>query len=254
MEKANKKIEKLNIQHQKEASVYDQARAWKDIAPITEISVKDMKLSKNKTLMLDLAVGTGRVSEYFKNKVKVIVGLDISEDMIKVAQEKKRIDVGIIAPAEKTPFPDNTFDLIYCRSALHYMDQKKAIKEWIRVARSDAWIIISDVSFDSDTINCWYEKVLKCLMPEMNLVYHKKIVNYFKKNSQNKTDYRTFMVRGSLNDVFKRKHINKKRTRKIKKMFETAPEAIKKEMNISKVGKDYEFDFGVTITRCNIKK
>lgn len=122
---SSEKIKQLNVQHHKEANVYDKARAWSDLEPITAKSVRDIKLYKDRTVMLDIAAGTGRVSEYFKPKVKTVVGLDISPDMIQVAQAENRIDVGVIAPGEKTPFLDNSFDLIYCRSAMHYMDQKK---------------------------------------------------------------------------------------------------------------------------------
>ena len=248
------KIKKLNIQHHKEAVVYDKARAWNDLEPLTEKSVQNIKLYKDKTIMLDVATGTGRVAEYFKDKIKTVVGLDISSDMIEVAQAEHRIDVGAIAPGEKTPFIDSSFDLIYCRSAMHYMDQKKAVKEWIRVARDGAHIIVADASFDNDIVNRWYEKMLQCVLPQMQLVYHKKVIGMFNALGQKNTDYTIFMVRGSLNDVLTRKHTPLNRVLAVKKMFASAPKVVKETMDIQKVGDDFEFKFGWTITRCKVKK
>lgn len=248
------KIKQLNVQHHKEATVYDKARAWSDLEPITAKSVRDIKLSKDKTVMLDVAAGTGRVSEYFKHKVKTVVGLDISPDMIQVAQTENRIDVGVIAPGEETPFLDNSFDLIYCRSAMHYMDQKKAVKEWVRVTRDGGHVIVADASFDNEVVNKWYEKMLQCILPQMKLVYHKKVMGMFNALGQKNTSHETFMVHGSLNDVLTRKHTPPKRVKAVKKMYEDAPAVVKDIMSIHKVGDDFEFKFGWTITRCKIEK
>lgn len=251
---SGKKIKQLNVQHHKEATVYDKARAWSDLEPITATSVKNIKLYKDKTVMLDVAAGTGRVSEYFKGKVKTVVGLDISSDMIQVAQAENRIDVGVIAPGEETPFLDNSFDLIYCRSAMHYMDQKKAVKEWVRVARDGGHVIVADASFDNEVVNKWYEKMLQCILPQMRLVYHKKVISMFNALGQKNTSHETFMVRGSLNDVLTRKHTPPKRVQAVRKMYENAPAVVKKIMNIHKVGDDFEFKFGWTITHCEVEK
>ena len=250
----SKKIKSLNVQHKKEASVYDRARAWNDIAPITAESVKDITLDKNKTIMLDLATGTGRVAEYFKNKVKTVVGLDISRDMMGVALSEQRIDIGVISSAEDLPFLDNTFDLLYCRSALHYMDYQKAIKEWVRVTRSRGWIIVSDISFESDTINKWYDRMLKLILPEFAVVSHKKIQKTFYDLGQKSTDYKIHMVGGSINDALTRKKTPASRVKKVKEMFASAPPLVKKELEIKKVGSDYEFNYGFAITRCRAQK
>lgn len=250
----SKKIKSLNVQHKKEASVYDQARAWNDVAPITAESVKDIVLDKNKTIMLDLATGTGRVAEYFKNKVKAVVGLDISRDMMGVALLEQRIDVGVISSAEDLPFLDNTFDLLYCRSAFHYMNCRKAIKEWVRVTRGGGCIIVSDISFENEIINKWYDRMLKLILPEFAVIPHKKIIKTFHDLGQNSTDYRIHMVSGSIDDALARKKTPAPRVKEVKEMFVNAPPLIKQELDIKKVSNDYEFNYGLAITRCHVQK
>ena len=250
----SKKIKRLNIQHRKEASVYDKARAWNDIAPITGESVKNIKLNKNKTIMLDLATGTGRVAEYFKDKVKVVVGLDISRDMMGVALSEQRIDVGVTASAEDLPFLDNTFDLLYCRSALHYMNYQKALKEWIRVTKDGGWIIVSDISFENDAINRWYDKMLKLILPEFAVISHIKIIKTFHSLGQRSIDYKIHVVSGSVDDALTRKKTPTSMVKKVKEMFANASPSLKKELDIKRVNNDYEFNFGLAITRCRVRK
>ncbi|OHA00620.1 MAG: hypothetical protein A3C11_01815 [Candidatus Sungbacteria bacterium RIFCSPHIGHO2_02_FULL_49_12] len=248
------KIKKLNIQHEKEASVYDQARAWNDVAPLTHESIKDISINWKEAAVLDVASGTGRVAEYFRNKARLVIGVDISSDMLGVAVAEKRLDMAVVASGEKLPFLANSFDLLYCRSALHYMDIRKALTEWVRVTKDGGWIIISDVSFEDTEVNQWYAKMLKIILKEMVLVPHQKIIRTFHALGQKRCDYKIHMVRGSLNDVLRRKHTSRRHADAVRRMLETAPEKVRQALKITKAGDDYEFDFGMTITRCNIIK
>jgi len=252
--KKHTKYERLNVQHRKEAAVYDRARAWTDIAPLTAESVKDLNFSPKKTAVLDIAAGTGRVSEYFRDKAKFVIGYDLSPDMLGVAQAEKRIDFGVVGPGERLPFLDDSFDLVYCRSALHYMNVPKALEEWVRVTRDGGTIVIGDVSFEDEALNRWYHRMLVCLYSEFRLVRHQWIMKILKKLGQRKTDYAIHMVRGSVDDVARRKQIGPRRTARLKKMFETAPIHVRKGLHIEKAGSDYQFDFGWAITRCHVKK
>lgn len=249
-----KKEERLNIQHEKEASVYDKARAWSDLEPITAESVKDIPLDPKTTLMLDVACGTGRVATYFKDKVETVIGADISVDMLKVAQEESRIDLGVIASGEELPFLDTTFDLLYSRSALHYMDVEKALREWVRVTKNDGWVINSDVSYEREELNDWYRPVLKAIFEDWDLVPHQKIIKSFQAMEQEDIDVTVHMIQGSLNDILERKHVSTERTQAVRKLFSDTPEYIKKELRIENKNGDYLFDFGLAVVRCHVKK
>src|SRR3989344_5628855 len=254
MKKISKKIQSLNVQHKKEASRYDQAKAWKDITSLTSVSVADIKWNWREKNVLDVATGTGRVAEYFKKKSRLVVGADISLDMLKIAQQERRLDVGVLAQAEKLPFLDSSFDLLYCRSALHYMDVPRALREWVRVVKDGGWIIVSDVSFDDESTNRWYARMLKVMLREMTLVPHQTIIRTLKGIGQERCNYTIHMVRGSLNDVLRRKHVGVQRADRIRHMLDTAPKSIKDVLKVSREGSDYVFNYGLTITRCHVRK
>ncbi len=234
--------------------MYDRARVWSDLEPITAESVKDIRLDPKKTLVLDVACGTGRVAAYFIDKVKATIGSDISADMLAVAQKENRIDFGVIASGEELPFLDNTFDLLYCRSAIHYMDVEVALREWVRVTNDGGWIINSDVSYDREELKAWYRPVLKTILEDVDLVSHQKVVDTFHALGQVHTDSKVHIMQGSLNDVLERKHVDTERAQKVRQLFFDTPAHIKEELRIEHEGDDYLFDFGLTIVRCRVKK
>jgi ubiquinone/menaquinone biosynthesis C-methylase UbiE len=259
MKKANnEKIDKLNAQHQKEASIYDKDANWNIVGEmLTKKNLDNINtyLDKNKTFALDIATGTGRVAEIMKNKVKTVIGLDISIDMIKVAQEKGRIDIGVVASAGKTPFLDNSFDLLYCRSAYHYMSDKKTLKEWVRITKNNGWIIIEDSSYENDLLQEWYDKFISLIyLKGTKYLSHNTIIKMYKELGQNKTDFKIRKMQISLNEWLGRKQIGKKAEDKVKDFVENSPVPVKEQLNIQKRKDDYIFDCRWTTTRCLVTK
>ncbi len=79
--------------------------------------------------ILDLGCGEGYCSQYLAENMgaKDITAVDISENMIKLANEKKnrQVDSGItylISDINSLDFPDNTFDLILGIFVYNYLD------------------------------------------------------------------------------------------------------------------------------------
>ncbi len=89
--------------------------------------------------VLDVATGTGMVAFYAATKLGSqgsVIGIDISEGMIERAKAKLiakpnsnvRFEVG---DGEDLAFPTNTFDLIFCGSALIWMtDLNAVLRHW----------------------------------------------------------------------------------------------------------------------------
>lgn len=87
--------------------------------------------------ILDIGCGTG----FHLRLVKNATGIDISEGMLKIA--RKGSDVRR-ACAEKLPFPDNSFDTIFCFfSVLNMCNYRKAVKEMARVLKSGGLVLLS---------------------------------------------------------------------------------------------------------------
>jgi ubiquinone/menaquinone biosynthesis C-methylase UbiE len=94
--------------------------------------------------VLDVGTGSGLFAEQFVAKGLQVIGLDVNPDMLPVAQQfvpSGSFQEGI---AEKIPFPDDSFDLVFMGLLLHETDdilaalreahrvvnQRLAILEW----------------------------------------------------------------------------------------------------------------------------
>jgi ubiquinone/menaquinone biosynthesis C-methylase UbiE len=102
--------------------------------------------------VLDVATGTGTAALEAARMVTVtgqrgeghVTGLDLSAAML--AQARARAQVSglgnlsfVEGDAMKLPFPDGSFDLVLCASALFFMpDMLAALREWKRVLRPSA--------------------------------------------------------------------------------------------------------------------
>mgnify|MGYP000352322874 CR=1 FL=1 len=93
--------------------------------------------------ILDIGCGIGIYSEKFFKEGAEVYGIDIDPENIEKA---KKIFPGIhfeIAQAEKLPFKDNFFDVVFLHEVLeHVEDDKKAISEALRVLKPGGKIII----------------------------------------------------------------------------------------------------------------
>lgn len=86
--------------------------------------------------VLDVGTGSGLFAEQFAAKGLLVTGLDVNPDMLPVAQQyvpSGSFQEGI---AEKIPFPDASFDLVFMGLLLHETDDiLAALKEAYRVTR-----------------------------------------------------------------------------------------------------------------------
>jgi ubiquinone/menaquinone biosynthesis C-methylase UbiE len=98
------------------------------------------KIGQGNKLVLDVGAGTGFLSIMLAEIGYSVVGVDLSEDMIKNAQRKMdarglkvRLELG---DAEDLPFEDESFDALVNRAVLWTLpDPKKALSEWKRVLK-----------------------------------------------------------------------------------------------------------------------
>ena len=90
---------------------------------------------------LDVATGTGFTGFRLAQKYKLVVGLDVTSEMLLEARNlaaEKRLDnlVFVLGRSEKMPFLDHAFDVVTCRRAAHHFsDKKKFVSEVRRVLK-----------------------------------------------------------------------------------------------------------------------
>ncbi|HLC73026.1 MAG TPA: class I SAM-dependent methyltransferase [Candidatus Nanoarchaeia archaeon] len=95
-----------------------------------------------KGLVLDNGCGTGKLISVIPEG-NIIVGSDVSLDMLKEA--KKRLKYLVRAQAEKLPFKDEIFDVVYTDSVLHHLkNPEEGIKEIFRVLKDDGIAVVSE--------------------------------------------------------------------------------------------------------------
>ena len=118
--------------------------------------------------LLDVGCGTGNtitlLNDQFPNKK--YTGMDLSENMIKVAK-KKNISNALFmtGDAENMPFKDNEFDVIVCKESFHhYPNVEKFFKECYRILKKRGRLIIMDVEPPVEIIRWIYNHFLLHLM------------------------------------------------------------------------------------------
>jgi SAM-dependent methyltransferase len=100
--------------------------------------------------VLDLGCGGGHVAYAVAPHVKEVVAYDLSAEMIAaVAAEAKRRGlanvVAKLGAAEKLPFADESFDVVFTRfSTHHWRDVPAALKEAKRVVKNDGFVTVVD--------------------------------------------------------------------------------------------------------------
>ena len=105
---------------------------------------------------VDVATGTGFTAFAIAPYVDWVIASDLTPAMIaetrSLAGERGITNVGYaLAAAEDLPFADSSLDLLTCRiAAHHFMDLRKAVREWRRVLAPGALLILADTCSPED--------------------------------------------------------------------------------------------------------
>ncbi|MBC9811572.1 class I SAM-dependent methyltransferase [Crocinitomicaceae bacterium CZZ-1] len=100
--------------------------------------IEQLLLKEKGSVILDLACGSGRFLNY------ATIGIDVSEEMIKVSQKKFREKKLYVADGEHLPLEDNSVDVIFSfHLFMHLNDEKIAriLTECNRVLKDNGKVI-----------------------------------------------------------------------------------------------------------------
>ncbi len=103
---------------------------------------------------LDCATGNGQVARALAPHFERVQAIDISRQQLKHAFPAANI-LYSLSPAEKTAFPNDSFDLITVAQAYHWFDGTSFCREAKRIARPGAVVAIwgYDLSTDDSPVN-----------------------------------------------------------------------------------------------------
>lgn len=129
--------------------------------------------------VLEVSIGTGFNRRYFARDVSY-VGLDLSPGMLRQCR-KNLAEWGLEAElvrgnAEKLPFADDSFDVVFHFGGINFFNDKaRAINEMIRVAKPGTKIVISDetekfMKFYLPVLWKWTRKRREPIVPPVDLV------------------------------------------------------------------------------------
>lgn len=136
---------------------------WHDLEPLSSF-VKDGDS------VLDIGCGNGRLYQLFDKKSIAYTGVDISEELIKIAKEKYPCPPSAVASGTgrqaelqfevgdmiNLPFQDKKFDVIFSLVAFHHLPERslhiKALQEMKRVLKPGGKIIMLNWNAYSDWV------------------------------------------------------------------------------------------------------
>jgi len=96
---------------------------------------------QGKEKVWDCATGNGQVAIYLANHFNEVYATDLSQQQLNNALQATNIFYST-SPAEKTSFPDHTFDLITVGQALHWFDLPEFYNEVKRVGKPNSMLAV----------------------------------------------------------------------------------------------------------------
>ncbi len=93
---------------------------------------------RNNPRFLDIGCGVGLYTEYWHARGAIVTGIDADESQVTVARARAQFDSASIryerAEADRLPFDDASFDIVFANSILeHVANWEACLQEWIRV-------------------------------------------------------------------------------------------------------------------------
>lgn len=111
---------------------------------------------------LEACCGTGQVGKSLQARGWGVTGVDISQEMLSHAQASFSV---CTADAHKLPFKENTFSLVVCRQAYHFLCLDTFFSEIARVLRPQGVFIGSITVPFSEKDAAWLKKIHQVKQP-----------------------------------------------------------------------------------------
>lgn len=161
-------------QYNQMAAMYD--RVWSRYISRSLSFLKDWAQLDPLYIVLDVACGTGTFERLVvvEQPTQSIIGVDLSEKMLEIAEEKCRDYPNVSfqnASVTALPFVDRSFDVVVSASAFHYFENPTAaLIEMRRVLKPEGELVILDWCKD-DWLCRLYDFVLKRFDPAYEQCY-----------------------------------------------------------------------------------
>lgn len=166
--------ENAKRQFGKQADAYAKGNIFVDVVHLSEV-VKRSGVEKHHRV-LDIATGAGFLALEFAKKADIVMGCDLTRNMLLKAREKE-MSLGLkntgflLSDVESLPFPDESFDIVSCRFAFHHFpNPDKALLEMNRVCR-DKLVLVDGVSSEDVVKSHFHNRIEKMRDPSHVRIY-----------------------------------------------------------------------------------
>ena len=128
-------------------------------------AVKSEKLKVK--CVLDVACGTGDMVRELQNHGCHVTGVDLSEEMLIIAESKAPTATYMIADAEHLPFENDCFDAVTCAFGVrNFVHLEQGLSEMLRVLKPGGRMVILELATpDSPLIRPFYNLYTKHIIP-----------------------------------------------------------------------------------------
>ncbi len=222
--------EKTETHFIKRARIYNHSSNWVQDDVLID-KIYSMSSVSQDDIVLDIAIGTGKISEAFYGRVRRVIGIDICWDMISKAFSTA--DNIILSQAECMPFKDNSFDVCVCRQGLQFMNVEKVLLEVFRILRLGGRIVLCHLTSygEEDKDTSFYIQRLR------NPARKKFFVptyfpNILKRLNFKNIEYTEYMSRESVNQWINNGAISEERMAAIKEVYHNASKCFIERHNI----------------------
>lgn len=124
---------------------------------------------KTEDRVLDVACGPGYVAEAFAQVCREVIGVDLTEAPLRLAEERCRARgvahlSFITGNVQQLPFTNGEFDLVVCRLAMHHFTEpQRVVTEMGRVCRPGGTIVLEDIVASEHTARAAYQHQIEVL-------------------------------------------------------------------------------------------
>lgn len=152
-----------SINFSKAAHIYDTTRIIPYMILVNAIaSLENDQYIKKGLKCLDIGCGTGQLTKVFAENGYSCTGIDVSEDMLRIAKQKGVDNAAfLIGDARNISFKDKSFDIcISSKLFLHIENWPVAVNEILRVLKeTGCFIYMNEIGFFSNDVRKYFRKL-----------------------------------------------------------------------------------------------
>jgi ubiquinone/menaquinone biosynthesis C-methylase UbiE len=147
------------------------ARADAYYASLGDGTVAALQPLARDQIVLDVACGAAHASEAVAPHVRQVVGADLTPALLaagarRLAERGARNVLLQEANAARLPFADASFDLVFCRAAVHHFAEPEAqVREMARVCRSGGRVVLLDMVPPSAAVRARFDALHREIDP-----------------------------------------------------------------------------------------